>query len=338
MYADLPIQMWRSVYPGADVVFAIRRRGVNLAGAIAVLVATLGLSLPLGTPASADGPTVSIDPAQASVLPGETTDVTVSISGVTNLYSASVHITFDPAVLQVVDADPGLAGVQVSPGYFPGPSQGPGEITVNSANNAAGTIDYDFTLIQDAPPAAGSGVLAYIQFEGSAAGQSEVAVANVALWDSGEQPIDAASVGGQVTVADAPTATPAPTDTPAPTQTAGATATRAATATPAATRTPGPTATPRDTATPRPSATPRSTQTPKPPQDKVQPTTAAVAAASVQPTPPGSTLPSAGTGELPAQLWRWFFLSGAVVLGLATWAFTFRFYARQKESERFWHR
>jgi hypothetical protein len=25
-------------------------------------------------------------------------------------------------------------------------------------------------------------------------------------------------------------------------------------------------------------------------------------------------------------------------MGLATWAFTFRFYARQKESERFWHR
>jgi hypothetical protein len=41
---------------------------------------------------------------------------------------------------------------------------------------------------------------------------------------------------------------------------------------------------------------------------------------------------------MPSQLWRWFFLSGAIIMGLATWAFTFRFYARQKESERFWHR
>jgi hypothetical protein len=41
---------------------------------------------------------------------------------------------------------------------------------------------------------------------------------------------------------------------------------------------------------------------------------------------------------MPSQLWRWFFLSGTIIMGLATWAFTFRFYARQKESERFWHR
>jgi hypothetical protein len=68
-----------------------------------------------------------------------------------------------------------------------------------------------------------------------------------------------------------------------------------------------------------------------------QSTTPAGAAAGAQATP-GSALPHAGDGEMPSQVWRWFFLSGAVVLGLATWAFTFRFYARQKESERFWHR
>jgi hypothetical protein len=72
--------------------------------------------------------------------------------------------------------------------------------------------------------------------------------------------------------------------------------------------------------------------------EKPESTKAAVAAAGVQPTPSGGALPSAGTGEMPAQVWRWFFLSGAVVMGLATWAFTFRFYARQKENERFWHR
>jgi hypothetical protein len=69
-----------------------------------------------------------------------------------------------------------------------------------------------------------------------------------------------------------------------------------------------------------------------------QSTPPASSAAGAQATP-GGGLPSAGTGDdLPSQLWRWFFLSGAVILGLATWAFTFRFYARQKESERFWHR
>jgi hypothetical protein len=54
--------------------------------------------------------------------------------------------------------------------------------------------------------------------------------------------------------------------------------------------------------------------------------------------PTAQNLPSAGTASNPSQLWRWFFFAGALILGFSTWAFTFRFYAQQKESERFWHR
>jgi hypothetical protein len=319
----------------------VRRRPLGWAGAVALLLAALCLSAAprLGSPAaSADGPTVSIDPAQVSALPGETVDVTVVIADVSDLYSAYVHLTFDPTLLEVVDADGSRQGVQVFPGTFPGPSEGPGDVTTNAVDNAAGTIDYDFTLLDPAPAVSGTGVLARIRFRGKANGESAITLEQADLWDAAHQPIAATTGDGPVQLGDAPTDTPAPTDTVPATGTPTATTTRTNTPTPVPTRTPQPTHTPKPTATSRPSATPTDTPAPNPPMDAPQPTTAAVAAAAAKSTPAGEKLPSAGTGELPSQIWRWFFFSGAIILGLATWAFTFRFYARQKEAERFWHR
>jgi hypothetical protein len=279
---------------------------------------------------AADGPTISIDPTQATLAPDGTVDVDVVISDVTDLYSAYVQLTFDPTLLEVVDADLGREGVQVSPGYFPGPSEGPGDITTNIVDNVAGTIDYDFTLLNPSPAVSGSGVLATIRFQGKATGESSLVVGNTSgLWDLAHDPIAATTSDGTVEVTAAPTDTAVPTDTVNPTTSVTPTRTRTATA--------GATRTPQNTSTPRPSATPTNTRVPNPPMSQPQ-ATAAVAAAGAQPTPSGERLPSAGTGDLPSQIWRWFFFSGAVILGLATWAFTFRFYARQKEAERFWHR
>jgi hypothetical protein len=306
-----------------------------MAAVIAVLSAMLAAALSPGfsTSAEAQGPTINIDPASAQVAIDGTVDVNVVIADVTGLYSASVDLTFDQTKLEVVDADPGRAGVQIFTGTFPGPSEGPSDVTSNVADNTAGTISYDVTLLNDAPAVSGSGTLATIRFRGTASGTSPIALGTANLWDGSNQPIANTVADGQVQVA------AAATDTPQPTATSAATSTR----TPAATATTGPTNTPtstrtaKPTNTPKPTATPKDTATPKPPQQQAQPTSAGVAAAAAQPTP-GGTLPSAGTGDLPAQMWRWFFLSGAVVMGLATWAFTFRFYARQKENERFWHR
>lgn len=288
-----------------------------------------------GSRADAAGPAVAVDPATSSIVVGETTDVAVVISDVTSLYSASFHLTFDPAVLEVVDADLSRDGVQVYAGTFPGPSQGPGEIVTNVADNAAGTVDYDFTLIQPAPPASGSGVLAVIRFQAKATGTSALSITSALLWDPQNEPMAAETHGGSVEVAAAPTitATPAP---PTPTPTGTATATRTSTPQPTATGTVTPQ--PTGTATPRPTGT--ATPTPSPPQSNVATPTptpeAAVVAAAANPT--AQNLPSAGTAGSPSQLWRWFFLFGALILGFSTWAFTFRFYAQQKESERFWHR
>jgi hypothetical protein len=316
------------------------RRSVILA-AVVVLSLTIGavLSPQTASPVTAADPVVRIDPASTQVAIDDTIDVDIVIADASNLYSASVHISFDPAYLEVVDIDPGRLDVQLIPGRFPCPSEGPCDITKNIADNSAGTIEYDATLNPPASPVEGSGVLATIHFHALAAGASAVTLESATLWDRdgiGITTVDSES--GEVVVADAATATPEPTSTAIPTS--ESTATRTPTGTPRGTNTPAPTRTAKPTNTPKPTATPKSTATPKPPKENPEATksAASVAAAGTQPTPTGGALPSAGTGEMPAQMWRWFFLSGAVVMGLATWAFTFRFYARQKENERFWHR
>jgi Cohesin domain len=320
----------------------LKRRSALLAVAAAIVVSVAmssALSPPNASPVSAADPFVSIDPSSANAALDGTVDVDILINGATSLYSASAHVAFDPAHLEVVDSDPGRAGAQIIPGRFPGPSQGPSDVTVNSADNTAGTVEYDVTLLPDAPAVAGSGVMATIRFHALAAGASAVTVESATLWDSQGAGITTGDpVSGEVVVEDAATDTPAPIDTPAATATGQATATRTPTAT-HATNTPAATRTAKPTNTPKPTKTPKDTATPKPPKSNAQTATPAggVAGAGAQPTASNS-LPSAGSGDMASQMWRWFFLSGALVLGLATWAFTFRFYARQKENERFWHR
>jgi len=312
-------------------------------GATALLAAALSycLALRLHSPAVAADASVSVDPSSATVAVDDTVDVAVRIDDASNLYSASFHLSFDPAVLEVVDADPSRVGLQIFPGTFPGPSEGPGDIVTNTADNTAGTVDYDFTLLDPAPAANGSGVLATIRFRGTAVGTSDLALSGAALWDPLNEPITAGSSDGSLEVTEAEADTPTPDDPTATPAAAGATATP--TRTPQATSTPRSTSTPKPTATPKPTSTPKPTATPRPaaPQQEVDSPTPSggVAAAGANPTPRGAqNLPSAGAGALPSQLWRWFFLSGAIIMALATWAFTFRFYARQKETERFWHR
>jgi hypothetical protein len=184
------------------------RRPLLWLGAAALLAAALSycLALRLHSPASAADAPVVVDPDSASVVVGSTVDVAVRIDDASDLYSASFHLTFDPAVLEVVDADPSRDGVQIFPGTFPGPSQGPGDVVANTA----GTVDYDFTLLPPALAADGSGVLATIRFRGKSVGSSDLTMTSVELWDYPNEPVTAASTDGSVDVTEAVADTPTP--------------------------------------------------------------------------------------------------------------------------------
>jgi hypothetical protein len=61
---------------------------------------------------------IAIDPPSAQVGVSGTTQVDIRIENVTNLDYVDVLVTFNPAVLEVVDADSDESGVQVKPGTF----------------------------------------------------------------------------------------------------------------------------------------------------------------------------------------------------------------------------
>ena len=80
-------------------------------------------------------------------------------------------MTYDPAIVQVVDADAGTLGVQVLPGGFPGNASN-GAVTENSA--AGGVIHYRYEL-DGAAEATGNGTLATVQFLALANGSAQIA-------------------------------------------------------------------------------------------------------------------------------------------------------------------
>jgi hypothetical protein len=306
---------------------SILGRRTALAAAAIVLLAMLGLLSP-PPEAHAQSTTISIVPSASTIAVGDDVDVDVDVSFAEDVHSAYILLTFDPDVLQVVDGD---EGIQVGDFLC---SDGC-EIQDRTVDSGAGTVSYDVVELHEDDTSSGDGTLITIHFHGIAVHNASPLTfqTNTTLWGVEEQ-IDCTLAGGSITVTDGPTETPSPT----PTETAVATSTptRSASATPAHTATPAATKTAKPTNTPKPTATPKATATPQPPMTNVDPTKTPTPAAAANPSS-GSALPSAGTGDIPRQIWRWFFLAGAVVLGLATWAFTFRFYARQKEHERFWH-
>jgi hypothetical protein len=128
---------------------------------------------------------VVLVPGQATlVATGETVALEVRVQDVTHMYGGRVQLTFDPAVIQVLDADPrdSSPGVQIYPGDFLDTFNQ--FVLVNKADNVAGTIDYAVTQLHPAEGRSGSGVLARIRFHALAAGSSAVHVAEVRLGDN----------------------------------------------------------------------------------------------------------------------------------------------------------
>jgi hypothetical protein len=94
--------------------------------------------------------------------------VAVRIANIQHLYAGEVHLQFDPSVVEVVDANPALDGVQISAGSFPTPDS----VLVNQADNTSGTIDYAVTSVNPTLESNGTGVFCTITFRGKIAGRS----------------------------------------------------------------------------------------------------------------------------------------------------------------------
>lgn len=79
-----------------------------------------------------------------------------------DVYGIDVRATFDPAVIEIVDADPDSEGVQMMPGHFPQPDF----LVRNTGDNAAGTLQYVATQVNPTPPANGKGLIFSVHLRG----------------------------------------------------------------------------------------------------------------------------------------------------------------------------
>jgi len=147
---------------------------------LALLASARVRALPLASSAiRAARPTVSLQPATPSLVLGQSTDVNVGIEDVYKILSAQYTITFDPNVLQVVDADLVTPGVQIDEATIFGSS---GHTQVNAVNNISGTIQYTALWIASSPgakPVSGSGSLGSIEFRAVGEGTSALPFADI---------------------------------------------------------------------------------------------------------------------------------------------------------------
>lgn len=172
-------------------------------GGLAILIGLLiGMALIVqsttiqwATAAPSVDTTITLSPNASSIVGCDMVDVEIWINDVTDLYGADVRLTFDPAILQVVDVNGGVPGVQIANGTFLQVGWSPFKV---HADNTAGTIKYAITQFNPTLPVSGSGVLATITFQAKAVGNSDVAFTYTKLADRNGTELPATSLDGAV--------------------------------------------------------------------------------------------------------------------------------------------
>jgi len=245
---------------------------------------------------------LTIEPPYSAIPMGGLVDLAVVAHDLVDVYGMQIVFDFDPDVLQIVDANPDVPGVQIAQGDLPEADRA--FFAENRVDAANGQIFFTWTLLKG-EPLQGSGIVARIRVRGRGPGRSPLTVSELMVSDPTARPIHLRRRGAIVDVAAPPNATtaPPPTATPIP-PTAPPTAVPP---TPTPTRTvtlAPPTPTPTRTATPppptaTPSVTPTPTSTPPPsPTPTTGPTNTATAtptatlSPTVTPTPTDTATPT----------------------------------------------
>jgi LysM repeat protein len=209
--------------------------------ALLLSIVLLGV-LPFAPVLAANGIAVLM-PASQNIDVGQVTTVTLRVENIESLYGYQAAIIFNPAILEVIDADAGRPGIQVGLGNFLQPDF----VQQNSADNSVGAIICVVSQLSPTTAVNGSGDLFTISFRGKAQGLSNVQFTDLKLARSDGMEISVTRQNAQVTVGDPNQPTATPTSTPTSTATPTSTPTSAPTST---TPTATPTATPVSTPAP----------------------------------------------------------------------------------------
>lgn len=165
---------------------------------LTILVLLLAGLIPGTGTARALATTVSINPSAPSVSNCGIVDVYIDVNDVTNLYALDVRLTFDPAVIEVVDFSPG-GGVDIEPIIDPVLQFNAGFTIRNVANNFTGTIWYAATQTNPTPARNGSGHVARLRLRAKSTGSSALTFTYIKLSDPNGIEIPATAANGTVT-------------------------------------------------------------------------------------------------------------------------------------------
>ena len=179
--------------PGRTILRSVAIHVIQMT--VALLVCLSGLGQATSTRAE-EGVTVCPDPLSLEIEAGSTGAVGILVEDVTDLYGFEFEITFNPTLVEVVDADPARAGVQIQPGDFLSPDW----LLENTVDNEDGTIRYALCQLNPSPPQSGDGVLATITWRGKVMGTSPITFTYAALSAPGGVSIPASTQDGEVTV------------------------------------------------------------------------------------------------------------------------------------------
>ena len=159
--------------------------------------------------------TLRLAPAASEVSLGQTTDVAVEVVDVQDLYGMDLALSFNPNVVEIVDADPSQAGVQIALGTF----LDSGFAVLNAADNVSGTLRFAMTQLNPSEPKSGTGTLIVIRLRGKqVSGGTPLTLTSAQLARRDGTGLSTNLISGQVSVV---AASSAPTGTPIPTQGAG---------------------------------------------------------------------------------------------------------------------
>jgi hypothetical protein len=111
---------------------------------------------------------VSADPVRLEIVAGQVKTLHILLTNAHNIYGIDLQSSFDPAAVEILDADSGQTGIQMIPGTFPKPDF----IARNLADNTTGKLRYVATQLNPTPPGNGKGLVLSIQFRGKVAGKS----------------------------------------------------------------------------------------------------------------------------------------------------------------------
>jgi general secretion pathway protein D len=140
------------------------------------------------TPSGSQNAAVRFEPGTATIKPGETTTIGVTVQNMQDLYSIPMLVQFNPAVISIEDVRQG--------GFLSGGTQQ--VAIVERVDKERGQAIISATRMPNTPGVSGSGTLVGIVVKGLAPGSSQLSIVQVNAKDSQQRPIQV--VTGEATV------------------------------------------------------------------------------------------------------------------------------------------